>query len=74
MITQIYQQGEYCVINGNFALQAGIPTPKRVALEKTSGSATDNPYNNLIAVKKGNESTPKTLALVKSLQNSVIYD
>ncbi|WP_194926036.1 MetQ/NlpA family ABC transporter substrate-binding protein [Catenulispora pinisilvae] len=56
------------VINGNYALQAKLtPNKDALALEKTQ----DNPYVNLLAVKKGHENDPavkKLAALLTSDQ------
>ncbi|OON82165.1 MetQ/NlpA family ABC transporter substrate-binding protein [Streptomyces tsukubensis] len=52
------------VINGNYAVQAKLsPAKDSLALE----SAKDNPYTNLLAVKKGNESDPRVKKLAKLL-------
>ncbi|MFD4990203.1 MetQ/NlpA family ABC transporter substrate-binding protein [Streptomyces sp. NPDC058374] len=51
-------------INNNFALDAGLsPRKDAILLEK----AEDNPYNNVLAVKKGNENDPRVKKLVKLL-------
>ncbi|MFF4117841.1 MetQ/NlpA family ABC transporter substrate-binding protein [Streptomyces sp. NPDC001714] len=50
------------VINGNYAISAGIkPAKDALVLE----SATNSPYGNFLAVKKGNEKDPR----VKKLAN-----
>ncbi|MFF1450856.1 MetQ/NlpA family ABC transporter substrate-binding protein [Streptomyces sp. NPDC058274] len=52
------------VINNNYAQDAGLsPTKDAVLLE----SAKDNPYANLLAVKKGNEDDPRVKKLAKLL-------
>ncbi|MEU6385254.1 MetQ/NlpA family ABC transporter substrate-binding protein [Streptomyces bauhiniae] len=52
------------VINNNFAQDAGLsPTKDAVYLE----SAKNNPYANLLAVKKGNEDDPRVKKLAKLL-------
>ncbi|MFE6720840.1 MetQ/NlpA family ABC transporter substrate-binding protein [Streptomyces albidoflavus] len=51
-------------INNNFALDAGLdPRKDAILLEK----AEDNPYNNVLAVKKGNENDPRVKKLAKLL-------
>lgn len=56
------------VINGNYALQAGLnPTEDAVLLE--SG---DSPYANIVAIRKGEENSPKLQALVKALQSEEV--
>ncbi|MFG2880926.1 MetQ/NlpA family ABC transporter substrate-binding protein [Streptomyces sp. NPDC048297] len=52
------------VINGNFAISAGIkPAKDALVLE----SAKDSPYGNFLAVKKGNEKDPRVKKLAKLL-------
>ncbi|MEU6112776.1 MetQ/NlpA family ABC transporter substrate-binding protein [Streptomyces albidoflavus] len=51
-------------INNNFALDAGLsPREDAILLEK----AKDNPYNNVLAVKKGNEDDPRVKKLAELL-------
>ncbi|MEO3975247.1 MetQ/NlpA family ABC transporter substrate-binding protein [Streptomyces sp. CAU 1734] len=53
------------VINGNYAVEAKLsPKNDSLALE----SATDNPYGNFLAVKKGEEKDPRVVKLAKLLQ------
>ncbi|RMB86749.1 MetQ/NlpA family ABC transporter substrate-binding protein [Streptomyces shenzhenensis] len=52
------------VINNNYAQDAGLsPTRDAILLE----SARDNPYANILAVKRGNEDDPRVRKLVKLL-------
>lgn len=52
------------VINGNYALEGGlVPSKDALALE----SGENNPYVNILAVKRGNENNEAVLALVKLL-------
>ncbi|MET7285839.1 MetQ/NlpA family ABC transporter substrate-binding protein [Streptomyces sp. NPDC005573] len=52
------------VINNNYAQDAGLkPTKDAVLLE----SAKDNPYANLLAVKRGHEDDPRVRTLAKLL-------
>lgn len=74
-ITAILQEsddGTLAVINGNYALQAGI-TDTVLALENAEGDAAQL-YANIIAVKKGNEDTEKTRALLSALFSQEVYD
>ncbi|MER6954552.1 MetQ/NlpA family ABC transporter substrate-binding protein [Streptomyces sp. NPDC000618] len=52
------------VINGNYALEAKL-SPAKDAL--VAESATDNPYANFLAVKKGNEDDPRVVKLAELL-------
>lgn len=59
------------VINGNYALQAGLSTEDAVALE-TSDSEAIQQYVNVIAVKEGNENNEGIKALVEVLKSDEI--
>ncbi|MFD7550015.1 MetQ/NlpA family ABC transporter substrate-binding protein [Streptomyces sp. NPDC059578] len=52
------------VINNNFALDAGLSPKKDAILLET---AEDNPYNNVLAVKKGEEDDPRVKKLADLL-------
>lgn len=56
------------VINGNYALQAGLSTADAVALE-TADSEAIQQYVNVIAVKEGNENSEGIRALVEVLKS-----
>ena len=58
------------VINGNYAIPAGLKANKDgLAIE-----GADSPYVNVIAVREGHEKDPNIVALVKALQSQTIKD
>ncbi|MDR0719561.1 MAG: methionine ABC transporter substrate-binding protein, partial [Treponema sp.] len=58
------------VINGNYALEAGInPVRDSLIIE-----GADSPYVNIVAVKKGGENDKKILALKTALQSQKVKD
>ncbi|MFI6464928.1 MetQ/NlpA family ABC transporter substrate-binding protein [Streptomyces sp. NPDC050528] len=58
---------DVAVINNNYAQDAGLsPAKDAILLE----SAKDNPYANLLAVKRGNEDDPRVEKLAKLLVSS----
>ncbi|MGN0610238.1 MAG: MetQ/NlpA family ABC transporter substrate-binding protein [Ruminiclostridium sp.] len=59
--------GSLAVINGNYALAAGLDVNKALAVEDASGDAAQT-YANIIAVKSGNENLPKIQALINALK------
>lgn len=63
--------GSLAVINGNYALAAGLRISDALAVEDASGSAAQT-YANIIAVRKGDESSPKTTALVNALKTDKV--
>ncbi len=66
-------EGTIAVINGNYALQAKLDAKTALAFENAQGAAAQL-YANVIAVKTGNETHPKTLALLKALKTQKVID
>ena len=61
---------DYAVINSNYAIPAGFnPTKDSLAIE---GSYSK--YANILAVKEGNENTPKIKALKAALESKQVAD
>lgn len=58
---------EYSVINGNYALSAGLSAGENGLLVEDESSEAAKTYINVIVVKEGNEETAKTKALVKAV-------
>ena len=59
--------GSLAVINGNYALAAGLKIEEAIATEDASGDAAQT-YANIIAVNRGNENSAKIQALVDVLE------
>lgn len=59
--------GSLAVINGNYALAAGLDVNNALAVEDASGDAAQT-YANIIVVKNGNENLPKIQALINVLK------
>ena len=60
------------VINGNYALEAGLNVGKdSLAVEAADGDAIQQ-YVNVIAVKEGNESSDKIVALTNALKSDEV--
>ena len=59
-------EGTIAVINGNYALQAGLSIADALAVEDASGTAAQT-YANVIAVRSGDEGSEKIQALVNAL-------
>lgn len=58
---------DLAVINGNYALTEGLSASKDGLLVEDASSEAANLYANIIVVKKGNEETDKTKALIKAV-------
>ena len=65
--------GTVAVINGNYALQAGLHAADALAIEDASGDAAQT-YANIIACRAGEENSAKIQALVKALQSDAVKD
>ena len=66
-------EGTIAVINGNYALQAGLKVADALASEDASGDAAQT-YANIIAVRNGDESSEKIQALINALQTEAVKD
>ena len=64
-------KGTIAVINYNYALDAGFKTTDALAIEDAEGNAAQT-YANLVAVRRGDESRPEIVALVKALQDGAV--
>ena len=65
--------GSIAVINGNYALSAGLDIADALAVEDASGAAAQT-YANVIAVRAGEENSDKTQALIKALQSDAVRE
>lgn len=65
-VPRTLQDADFGVINGNYALSAGLDTTATLASEG-AGSEAAKTYANIVAVRKGEDATEKTKALVKAL-------
>ena len=59
------------VINGNYAIDAGLKVSDALAIEASDGAAAEA-YRNIIAVKEGNEENAAVKALVEALQSDEV--
>ncbi|MBR2522700.1 MAG: MetQ/NlpA family ABC transporter substrate-binding protein [Coriobacteriales bacterium] len=64
---------DMAVINGNFAISAGIDTDTALASEDSESEAAQT-FANIIAVRAGDEDSPKIQALVKAVQSQKVKD
>lgn len=64
-------EGTIAVINGNYALQAGLHSSDALALESAAGDAAQT-YANIIACRRGEESSDKVKALVAALETDAV--
>lgn len=64
-------EGTVAVINGNYALQAGLKVADALAIEDASGDAAQT-YANIIACRTGEENSEKVTALVNALKTDAV--
>lgn len=73
MITNSLKDCSLAVINGNYAIAAGLTLDNAVAIESNTSQAAQT-YANIVAAKKENADDPKILALVECLQSQKVAD
>ena len=62
------------VINGNYALQAGLNAGTDALAVEDAASISATTYANILVVKEGNEQAEKIQALVKALKSQEVKD
>ena len=63
---------DIAVVNGNYALQAGLKVNKDALATEDADSVGAKTYGNIVAVKKGNEKSAATKALIKVLKSDTV--
>ena len=71
-ITHVIDEMAYVVLNGNYAIEAGLSVAKDSLAYESSDSEAAKTYVNIIAVKEGNENEPKIKALVDALKSDAV--
>ena len=67
-VARTLEDVDFGVINGNYAMEAGLTSADAVALESADSEAIQQ-YVNVVAVKEGNENNEAIKALVAALQS-----
>ncbi len=67
------QDADIAVINGNYAIEAGLQVSDALAVE-SSDSLAAKTYGNVVAVREGDEETDKTKALIEALTSDEIKE
>ncbi len=73
-VSRVIPEVAYVVLNGNYALQAGLSAGKDAIAVESATSEAIQVYVNIIAVKEGNENNEKIQALVDVLKSQEIVD
>lgn len=71
-VPRVREEVAFVVLNGNYALQAGLSVGKDAIAYESSDSEAAQTFVNIIAVKEGNENSDKTQALVQALTSEEI--
>ena len=73
-ISLMKEEFAFVVLNGNYALQAGLSVAKDSVAYELSDSEAAKTYVNVIAVKEGSETDAGIVALVEVLKSAEIVD
>lgn len=72
-LTLSLQDVDMAVINGNYAIQAGLnATTDALAIEDKDSDVIKNNYTNILCVKEGNENNPAIQELIKALKSDKV--
>jgi YaeC family lipoprotein len=71
-VSRVKDEVALVVLNGNYALEAGLSVSKDAIAYEKSDSEAAKTYVNIVAVKSGQENSEKTQALVKALESEEI--
>ncbi len=73
-VSRVKDEVAFVVLNGNYALAAGFSAAKDAIAYETSDSEAAKTYVNVIAVKSGNETSDKIVALVEALKSDAVVE
>lgn len=68
------QDVDLAVINGNFAIQAGLNVSKDAIVVEDKDSVAAETYGNVLAIRKGDEDREEIKALVEALQSTEVKE
>lgn len=71
-VARVKEEVEFVVLNGNYALEAGLSVGRDSIAYEASDSTAAKTYVNIIAVKEGNENNEEIKALVDVLKSDEI--
>lgn len=71
LLSAVLKDLQIAVINGNYAIDAGLKVSEALAVESADGDAAEA-YVNVVAVKSGNENSKKISALVNALHSDEV--
>lgn len=71
-VARVVNETDFVVLNGNYALEAGFNVQKDALAKEEQDSQAAQTYANILCVKKGNEETEKTKALIEALKSDKV--
>lgn len=71
-ITRMLEDVDFAVINGNYAIQAGLSVAEDALAIEDKQSVGSTTFVNVLAVKEGHEKDPGILALCEALQSDKV--
>lgn len=72
-IARVMEDVDIACLNGNYAIKAGYTVKDALVVEKADSLAAET-YTNIVAVKEGNEDSPKTKALTEAILSDKVRD
>ena len=73
LLPTVLEDVHIAVINGNYAIDAGLKVSEALAIEASDGTAAEA-YANILAVKEGNENNEAIQALLRALQSEKVRE
>lgn len=73
-VSRVIDEADFVVLNGNYALEAGLSVGKDALAAEASDSEAAKNYANVLTVKEGNENNPGIQALIKALETDEVKD
>lgn len=71
MVASSLEDCDLAVVNGNYALEAGLTAADALVYEASDSEAAET-YKNIVAVQSGHEKDAKIQALIKALQSDEV--
>ena len=73
-ITRMLEDVDFAVINGNYAIQAGLSVAEDALAIEDKQSVGSTTFVNVLAVKEGREKDPGIVALCEALQSDKVRE
>ena len=71
-VARVVAETDFVVLNGNYALEAEFNVESDALAKEEQESEAAQTYANILCVKKGNEETEKTKALIEALKSDKV--